>query len=460
MSGQAAVKTLHQSEKFHRFVLDRDTPVPDHVLHQAKRLMLDTLGVAAGAIDLRAGVIGRDTAVELYAAPDDQAVPILFDHRRASLPGALFAAATQIDNLDAHDGYNLTKGHIGVVIVPTVLALAHRYPEMTGRDLLSAMVMGYEIAGRAGRVLHATVSDYHTSGAWNALGVAAVAARFMGFDAEKLRQALGIAEYHGPRSQMMREIDHPTMLHDGSSWGALAGMTAALMADKGFRGAPAITVEAPDVQNTWDDLGEHWLIMDQYVKPYPICRWAHAAIEAASSLRQELGEIRPEELETIEIVSFHEGIRLFNEIPASPEQSQYSLAYPVAVMLLEGKVGPEAIAESRLSELAAGQSDWARACRSVIGKMVFLDEDRFNERFPQQRWAEVALNFRDGSRVASGEKRTRGDGDAPFSDEEMLAKYRHYSAPNLGTERSEAIADAVMNLDQGHVAELLRLLEG
>ena len=49
-----------------------------------------------------------------------------------------------------------------------------------------------------------------------------------------LRHALGIAEYHGPRSQMMREIDNPTMLHDGSGMGALVGVNAALLAS----GAP------------------------------------------------------------------------------------------------------------------------------------------------------------------------------------------------------------------------------
>ncbi|WP_224380148.1 hypothetical protein [Roseovarius carneus] len=67
--------------------------------------------------------------------------------------------------------------------------------------------------------MHASVADYHTSGAWNGLGVAALACRLRGADAGVLRHALGIAEYHGPRSQMMREIDNPTMLHDRSGMG-------------------------------------------------------------------------------------------------------------------------------------------------------------------------------------------------------------------------------------------------
>jgi Uncharacterized protein involved in propionate catabolism len=111
-------------------------------------------------------------------------------------------------------------------------------------------------SARAGIALHATVTDYHTSGAWNALAVAAIGARLLKLGPDKLREALGIAEYHGPRSQMMRVIDSPTMLHDGSAWGALAGVTAVYLADQGFTGAPAATVEAEEVDAIWRDLGE------------------------------------------------------------------------------------------------------------------------------------------------------------------------------------------------------------
>ena len=54
---------------------------------------------------------------------------------------------------------------------------------------------------------------------------------------------MGIAEYHGPRSQMMRCMDHPTMVKDGSGWGAMCGVSAARMAKAGFTGAPALTLQ-------------------------------------------------------------------------------------------------------------------------------------------------------------------------------------------------------------------------
>jgi len=67
--------------------------------------------------------------------------------------------------------------------------------------------------------MHATCADYHTSGAWTAVDVGAAGAKLLGLEKDRLRHAMGIAEYHGPRSQMMRCIDHPSMLRDGVGWG-------------------------------------------------------------------------------------------------------------------------------------------------------------------------------------------------------------------------------------------------
>ena len=163
---------------------------------------------------------------------------MLFDGRRAGVPGAVFAAAAQIDNLDAHDGYNPSKGHTGVVAVPALLAFAQTAAPLGAHEAMAALVIGYEVGARAAIALHTTVCDYHSSGAWNALAVAALGARLRKFGADQLREALGIAEYYAPRSQMMRVIDHPTMLHDGSAFGALAGASAVFLAKPGIRALP------------------------------------------------------------------------------------------------------------------------------------------------------------------------------------------------------------------------------
>ncbi len=61
-----------------------------------------------------------------------------------------------------------------------------------------------------------------------------------------IREALGVAEYFGPRGQILRACDSPTMVKDGSGWGAHVGVTAALLARDGFTGAPALTIERED----------------------------------------------------------------------------------------------------------------------------------------------------------------------------------------------------------------------
>ena len=78
-----------------------------------------------------------------------------------------------------------------------------------------------------------------------ALGRAAIVARPTRLSPEQTRYVPGIAEYHGPRSQMMRCIDHLTMLKDGSGWGAMTGVSVAMLARAGFTRAPVLTIEAP-----------------------------------------------------------------------------------------------------------------------------------------------------------------------------------------------------------------------
>src|SRR4051812_14418408 len=179
--------------------------LPDDVVAQALRCLRDLIGVAAAGSTTPAAAIANAYAATQLCGRDRDA-RILLDGRRAGLAGAAFAGATTIDAVDAHDGHVLTKGHAGVAILPALLALIDGgvASDMDGREFVTCLVLGYEIATRGGIALHASVDDYHCSGAWNSLACAAVAARVMRFDAERTRHALGIAEYFGPRGQILR----------------------------------------------------------------------------------------------------------------------------------------------------------------------------------------------------------------------------------------------------------------
>ncbi len=416
------------------FALNLDvTDIPDAVLSNAARLLLDTLGVAAAAEPMEAGRIARETAVCLYGGESKTAVPMLFDGRMVSLAGAAFALGSQIDNLDAHDGYNPVKGHIGCAVVPALCALG-ALTDLSGRDALAAMVVGYEVAGRAGEALHGTVTDYHTSGAWNALGVVAMAGRIRQHGRTRLRHALGIAEYHGPRSQMMREIATPTMLHDGSGMGAFVGLSAAMMAELGFTGAPAVTVESNPT--FWSDLGSRWLTMEQYVKPYPVCRWAHAAMDGAAQLRAEHG-LSSDSIARVRINTFEKATKLFEGVPTTTSEAQYSLPYAVAQLLIHGHVGVDQITGSALHD--------SEATRLIKATDLTVDPG-YDLLFPNERWADVTLSLTDGRSLSAPPLTPRGEADAPLSDAELIAKYQAFAAPVLGEARAHRIQKATLGL--------------
>jgi 2-methylcitrate dehydratase PrpD len=422
------------------FALGSELNVPESAMQKAATLLVDTIGVAAGAADLEVAHIARDHAVGFQAAGDPaMSARVMFDGRRASLAGAAYAGATQIDNLDGHDGYNPTKGHIGCAVVPALMAFGELDRQLSGRDALAAMAMAYEFSARAAIALHATVSDYHTSGAWNALGVAALGCRLMNLDPEILRQAIGIAEYHGPRSQMMREIDNPTMLHDGSAMGAQVGVSSVFLAKAGFKGAPAITVEADEVRTHWQDLGKFWTIEHNYIKPYPICRWAHAAIDGVRKLMLE-HKFQFEQVKAVNIKTFREASCLYPGMPDTTSKAQYSLAFSVATMLHHGKISPEHISGDALNDPAIART---------ISLIRITEDRKHSERFPMGRWSDVTIVLKDGSTFESGDVHARGGPEAPMDTAEIRAKFDAMCRSTLPTERSEKIWNAGFALLDG-----------
>jgi len=414
--------------------------LPQEVILTVKLLLLDLIGVLAAGSKLEAARIARDHAANHWAAgPEAASARLLFDGRRVSLPGFGYAMATQLDNLDAHDGWQPSKGHAGAALFPALCAFAEAETEVAGTEALVAMVLGYEISYRAAIALHATVNDYHTSGAWNALGCAVIGARLRGLDDAQLRHALGIAEYHAPRSQMMREIANPSMLHDGTGWGAPTGIYSVLVAEDGFRGAPAATVEFEDTAFAWKDLGQNWLTTQQYIKPYPVCRWVHAPIDAALKLKREHA-LTADMIEAIRIESFAYAADLNPGVPRSSPEAQYSLAWPVAAALARGRVGVDEVIESSFSDpeiIALTQ------LTSVV-----IDPD-FDSGYPEKRLANIEITLKNGSVVESGTTEASGGPEPQPGEDEVIDKFRAFAGTVLPGPRVAQIEAAVLSLDTG-----------
>jgi 2-methylcitrate dehydratase PrpD len=438
--------------QFHDFVAStRFADLPPEVARMAGRCLLDLIGTAAAGTQTDLSRIINPHAARFFGpGVGERPARILFDGRAASPVGAALAGGMTIDSFDSHDGHVLTKGHAGCAILPALAALADTLGRPTsGAEFLVSLTIGYEVAIRAGIAQHRICCDYHTSGAWNALGVAAVAGRLWGLDARHLREAVGIAEYHGPRSQMMRCIDFPTMVKDGSGWGAMAGLSAAYLAADGFTGAPALVIEDTAVADLWSDLGTRWRILELYFKPYPVCRWAQPAIEAALAVRRA-HDLRPDMIEEIEIESFHNAIRLDDRTPETTEIAQYSLPFPVAVAVAYGELPPSAIVGAALRDPLV---------LSLSRRIRLIEAPDIEARFPAERFARARFRLTDGRVLESDTLPARGDAERPLDDEEILAKFHANADDFCGIERAAAIAAAVHDLaGQPSVQPLLDLV--
>ena len=142
MAGANYTPVDGQFEKIAAFVLAEKPDLPESSIEMADRLLVDTIGVCAGASNLEVGKIAREFASSFIAGDSAQtSTPILFDGRMASLPGAAYAAATQIDNLDGHDGFNPVKGHIGCAVVPALFSFARHLPGLSGRGSSTRIIV-------------------------------------------------------------------------------------------------------------------------------------------------------------------------------------------------------------------------------------------------------------------------------------------------------------------------------
>ena len=413
--------------------------VPEPVKARVKMALLDVIGVGAGGAGFRSAQIAAGFAADHLGGN----APLLFDDRHASPAGAAFAAAMSIDALDAHDGFNPAKGHIGAVLFASLWPCMKG---MRGADFLTALVAGYEFGARASMAQHGTVPDYHTSGSWGAVTGAAILSRLWSLDHNTARHAIGIAEYHGPRSQMMRGVDYPTMLKDGTAWGAMTAVSSALLAQAGFTGAPAITVEqAPDY---WADLGQRWFTLEQYFKPYPVCRWAQAPIEGILAL-QRLHGLASTDVTHIHVATFHESIRLATNNPKATDEAQYSTSFPCAVAMVRGDVGPADIGDDALSDPEIVR---------LSNALTMSEDAEANAVFPLTRLAKVTLTLTDGRELSSDWMQPRWDHDAPPTKDEIDAKFHAYADGPLGVDRATAIREAVENLAETSTDALAALL--
>jgi 2-methylcitrate dehydratase PrpD len=420
--------------------------LPLEVIEQTKVCIKDLLGAIIGGSQTSAAKIARDFAKITWQGCE---ATVITAGKESSCIGATFANAVQANAIDIDDGFRPVKGHPGALIIPAALSVAEK-TRSSGKKLLEAIIIGYEVGTRAGIIWHNHYPVYHSSGSWGSMATAAVAAKLLNLNVEQIINALGIAEYQAPIGPMMRCIEYPAMVKDGIGWGSSVGVTSAFMASSGFTGIPSLFGFAKygEYINT---LGREYNILKLYFKPYACCRWAQPAIAAALDLIARY-KLTTAQIKKIEISTFAESASLRTTPPLNAEEAQYNLTYPVAVALVDGEVGPRQLVADRLQD---------PEIISLIKLIEVKHSANFDRKFPARAESELVIITKNNEHYSSGIKQAYGDWDNPLSAEELENKYYWLMGQVNTRAEAEIIAHAVDNLENmENLDRLMALLSG
>jgi 2-methylcitrate dehydratase PrpD len=343
-----------------------------------------------------------------------------------------------------------------VQVFPAALAVAEKQ-HVSGRDLLTAVVVGYEIALLAGRCWHDHHSTYHSCGSWGSVACAAVASRLMGLDLNQTKEALGIADYHAPNVPMMRDVDHPGMVKHGIGWGAMNGLVSAELAQRGFTGVPSLL--GFEKYSQWvSDLGDPFLMGDGiHHKRWCSCGWGHPAIAAMETLVRE-HNLTADQIAGVTVYTFHQAWRLHRGLPESTEEAQFSVKWPLAAYLIDGVIGPKQITGGYLKDIRTAE---------LAGRIEIVEDPEINRRFqlahfgvdsPEAAWlSRVEVTLRDGRHLDSGDVSEQLEWDEKRFNEKLRWLVGHV----LDEESVENLVLALRDIeDIPKIDELVRLVAG
>jgi len=416
--------------------------VPPGVIRQARICLLDLVAACLAGADVKGTRILLDFASTQMAGP--QEATVIRAGRRLPRTAAALVNGFTANALDIDDGYRLVKGHPGAAVFPAILAAAE-YAGATGKALLEALIVGYEVSIRAGMILHGHYGFYHGSGSWGAVGSAAGVARLMGLSTEQTGHAMGIAESYAPLIPEIRAVERPNMApKDGIAWGAMVGMSAALLAAGGYTGVPGLLGD-PERNDDVFTLGKEYRMMHLYFKPYPCCRWAQPAIDGLKKIMAQEG-VAPERIARIRIRSFSEAVKLCKMPPATLEEAEYSVLYPVAVTALHGEFKPQHLREEHY-----GRPD----IKAMMAVTEITADPAIQARFPAKCLSEVEVVTKEGKVFTSGLVAAKGDFDNPLTEEELRAKFRLITRGIVDEEKARSILELVDHIAERKVGDLV-----
>ncbi|MEE9274792.1 MAG: MmgE/PrpD family protein, partial [bacterium] len=424
--------------------------IPARVIEKAKLHLLDALGIALAATREPYAESITSLVREWGGAPQ----ATLWGHGdRLPAAHAALANGSYIHGLDFDDTHTASIAHMSACVIPTALA-AGEAAGAGGREILAAVVAGYEIIARIGAAapgaFHAR--GFHATPVCGAFGSAAVAGRLLGIGPQAIAHALGtVGSQASGIQEFLDDGSWVKRLHPG--WAAHAGMIAAQLCGRGFLGARKVfegrfglyATHAPegrfDPGELIGGLGERWETLNISFKPYPCCHFNHAAMDAARNLVREIGAAH-EEIARVEAIVPEPVIPIVAEPaehkrrPNTPYAALFSLPYCLALNVVKGGATLEDFKEENLGD---------PRILALAEKVECRGEP--SERFPKYFHGAVRLTLADGRVFEREEPINRGNPENPMRREEVEEKFRRNAARALPPEKVEAAARAALALD-------------
>ena len=426
--------------------------LPADIVRDTRLRVLDITGLslAGAATDL-----GRSTRAAAVALSPPGPCTIVGTGDKVGVTSAALANGTFSQALEYDDTHNESIVHMSSPAVAASMALSEMAP-VSGRDLLTAVALGNEIACRAGSVGSGQFHKrgFHPTGLFGAFGAAYLASRLLGLDADATARAAGICgSFAAGILECWVDGSDTKFLHAG--WAAQAGIASAFLARAGTTG-PFKVFEGrfgffashlqhpeppPDFTRLTEGLGSHWESRNSSFKPFPAAHVIHPYIDAVLRLTREHG-IGPADIERVDcpVTGFIVGIVCEpteeKYAPATRSHCRVSLQYTLA----------EAISRGRLGKDAYGDENRLDPDVLALARRVHYHVDA-GYPGPGRFKGAARITLKDGRSVETVEEYNRGSAENPMSEAELRAKFDENASAFLDRDARGRLADTISRLE-------------
>lgn len=402
--------------------------IPEPAIEIARRCLLDAVGCMTAGI--QSPVVLK--LAETLSQKNPGSTAIVGTALSSTRSWSSFINSHACTYFDFDDGHRKAQGHPGGVIVPLSLMLAAENG-CSGKELLAAIVTGYETAIRSAVIMRQAGGPRKGSGAWSITGGVAAAAKLCKLSKSQIQNALGLAEYYAPQAPQDRSLAFPSSMKEGMAWASHAAINIVELAASGFDAMSPFLGHAGD----GGELGFNWEIRSVYFKMHACCRFSHPVLDGLIHLTKRHA-IRPEEIASIRVVSFAKALLLDRVAPENPVAAMYSIPFAIGCYLSRGKVG--------LEEMTAGTLKNTEILK-IAQNVTIAEDPGMTDQFPEKCLARVSLTLQNGSTLHGETLSAKGDPDNPYTLQEMRAKFMDLAISFSGR-HTEAICDQIMDIAQ------------